>query len=143
MDSFSFEVKGLNRLIKRFDNAPEVLKKEMAAELYFSAKEIEGNAAAAAPTDDSFLRKGIDSEKEGELSWIVKSNAEYSAYVEFGTGDYVEITQGSNLKGLANYAMSFYVNGKGKLPARPFLFPAFQAESLQLIKKIKNILKDL
>lgn len=137
-NNFSFEVKGLNRLIKRFDNAPDYLVKELGAELSYSADEVAANAADAAPKDDGYLWKEIHSKKIGPITYEIISPVEYSAYVEFGTGEFVEIP-----KGLEAYARQFYVNGKGRLHARPFLFPAFQAENIQLIKKIKNILKDL
>ena len=60
----------------------------------------------------------------------------YAAYVEFGTGTKVQIPQG-----LEDYAMTFYVNGKGRLPARPFLFPAWFRESGEFMKRIKEAME--
>lgn len=60
----------------------------------------------------------------------------YAPYVEFGTGSKVKVPSG-----LEDYAMQFFVSGKGRLPARPYLFPAFFVQKEVLLKRIKEILK--
>lgn len=135
---FEFEIKGLARLLKRFDDAPKLLVKELNAEMEVSCDEIANNAAAAAPVDDSNLWKTIIPDKVKDLVFNVEARANYAAYVEFGTGDGADIPTG-----LETYAQQFYVNGKGHMPARPYLFPAYEAEKVNLIRNIKNILKDL
>ena len=63
------------------------------------------------------------------------NNKPYPAWIEFGTGIYVSIPEG-----LEDYAMTFYVNGKGKILPHPFLFPAVERERVELIKRIKELL---
>lgn len=60
----------------------------------------------------------------------------YAPYVEFGTGERVKVPSG-----LEDYAMQFFVSGKGKMPARPYLFPAFFVQKEVLLRRIKEILK--
>lgn len=45
-----------------------------------------------------------------------------AAYYEFGTGAFIDIPPG-----LEEYAMTFYINGQGRIPANAFLFPSFYA----------------
>ena len=66
-----------------------------------------------------------------------------AAYREFGTGlaekPYDADTITSKLpEEWDNYAWSFRVNEKGTLKGSPYLFPAYESERLELIKKIKQ-----
>ena len=62
-----------------------------------------------------------------------------AAYYEFGTGDdaqrYIQSTLPTEWD---EYAFSFYKTGEGTIKHRPFLFPAYEAERIELIKKIKE-----
>jgi phage gpG-like protein len=116
------------------------MQKEIEMEIKASAQMIERNAVRDVPGDQGFLRNGITHFKSGNLQFDIVSNAEYSAYVEFGTGALVDVPEG-----LESYAIQF--KGKGikqvNLPARPFLFSNYHLEKPKLIQRIKNILADL
>ncbi|SEA59087.1 hypothetical protein SAMN05192529_13124 [Arachidicoccus rhizosphaerae] len=58
--------------------------------------------------------------------WIVSTQTPESAYVEFGTGlfakRYVPGLPGS----WQQMAWNFYINGKGRTPSFPYLYPAYE-----------------
>jgi len=107
------------RKIKNFGKETEEIVKE---ELQSSIDDIYNEALMRAPADmggGGGIRGSAYKDVAG-LTGEVGFRNKYAAYVEFGTGTKVQIPQG-----LEDYAMTFYVNGKGRLPARPFLFPPF------------------
>ena len=137
---FTFTLEGADKVLAGLKSLPETLKKEIEAEIQFSSMAIERAAVMDAPADMGFLRNGISSFKSGDLQFDVVSNANYSAYIEFGTGALVNVPAG-----LEAYAMQF--KGRGirqvNLPARPFLFTNYLKEKPKLIARIKNIIADL
>ena len=58
-----------------------------------------------------------------------------AAYHEFGTGDFAKALVGTLPQDWQLYAKSFYVNGMGRLPAKPYMFPALSEETI----RIKNM----
>lgn len=118
--------------IKAFSQASKEIVQE---ELTVSIDEIYNNAMINSPADMG-AGGGIRSsgykevtEFEGEVGF--RNN--YAPYLEFGTGTKVQIPAG-----LEDYAMEFYVNGQGRLPAKPFLFPAFFKESGEFLKRVSD-----
>lgn len=113
-------------------------------EISASCDNIVIKAVNDAPADEggggAGLKGGISKRPSGKIQFDVVSARDYSAYVEFGTGALVRVPSK-----LQDYAMQF--KGAGvrdvNLPARPFFFPAFESERVELIKNIKNVLKDL
>src|SRR5690606_16361151 len=94
------------------------------------------------PKDLAKLAQGIqvfeDTLKANQgIRYRVVATENYSAYVEFGTGDRVEVPPG-----LEDWAMQFYVNGQGSTPAQPFLYPAFQVISKQYLADLKQIVDE-
>ena len=61
-----------------------------------------------------------------------------AAYIEFGTGAHVEVP--NEWKGLA---WQFYVNGKGTLPPKPYLYPAFSQGREQYQKQLEKAIEAL
>jgi hypothetical protein len=123
------------RKIKNFGKETEEIVKE---ELQVSIDEIYNNALIKAPADmggGGGIRGSAFKQVNG-LDGEVGFRNRYAAYVEFGTGTKVQIPQG-----LEDYAMTFYVNGKGRLPARPFLFPAWFKGSGEFMKRIKEAME--
>jgi hypothetical protein len=68
----------------------------------------------------------------------VTASGPLAAYHEFGTGGAAAVYTQALPNDWDEYAMSFYVTGKGTLPETPYLFPAYESERLELIKKIKQ-----
>lgn len=105
---FTIKVDGLDRAIKRFDQYPKKLRTEINGEFEDTAQEMEQRAKSAAPKDQGFLVNMISSFKERDLQYAVVSGADYSPYVEFGTGVKVRVPAG-----LESYANQFRGGQKG------------------------------
>lgn len=139
----AFELKGFQKVAKKFEKLPEVLKEEIDMECLASALNIEKNAKRDAPKDTGFLANMIShspTSPTGKMDYKVYSGAKYSAYVEFGTGALVDVPAG-----LENYAMQFKGEGKRQvnLPARPFFFPNVFREEAELVKRVKAVIKSI
>lgn len=102
--SFPITITGLDDLLAKLKNAPASLTKAVDIELKDGAEQMASIAKNASPANTGTLRQGIGSEKDStiDLSYNVFSNAEYSAFVEFGTGSKVDIPSG-----LEEYAAQF------------------------------------
>ena len=123
------------RKIKSFGKDTEEIVKE---ELQVTIDDIYNEALQRAPADmgGGVGIRGSAFKQVNGLDGEVGFRNRYAAYVEFGTGTKVQIP-----KGLEDYAMEFYVNGKGRLPARPFLFPAWFRESAEFLKRIREAME--
>ena len=141
--AFTFELQGYDKLVNELSKKSSELAVRVDAEIQDSAEAIRGKAVRRAVANfggGNGLRSGIGIEKTGKLSWTVYSSKDYSAYVEFGTGAYVNVPVG-----LENYAIQF--KGKGikqvNLPARPFFFNSYEEERKKLIETLKKVLGTL
>jgi HK97 gp10 family phage protein len=132
---------GLTRLIQRLKKLGPEMEKLVEAEIADTALRIERRAAQWAPKDMGFLHNSIKAERYAALQWQVSAQVRYAAFVEFGTGGLVDIPAG-----LEEYARKFMaprpVKREVNLPARPFFFPAYRAESAELDKRLKTILAE-
>lgn len=157
--AFAFQIKGLGEFLKSMDNMPNQIKQQLDIELTTTAFAIEADAKKLAPVDLGNLVNNIRvTRNEPLLKWI-SSEAEYSAYVEFGTGTNVTIWPG--FQDLEGYALQFKGEGKqGKHPvkfrdgtwrmvpyqlnlrARPFFFPSFQVHTAGLLDRLKKIIEE-
>lgn len=73
-----------------------------------------------APKDTGKLAQSIFYEKKRDgLGARVTANVNYAPYVEFGTGGMINIPSG-----FEDLAKKFFVNGKGRMKAQPYLIPA-------------------
>ena len=104
------QIKGLDKILSRLKDAEEDIILEVDAELGAASAEMELLAKNAAPVNLGFLRNNISSSRLGDLAYEFVSQADYSAYVEFGTKTYVKVP-----KGLESYASQFRGKGKGNL----------------------------
>ena len=136
--SFSITI-DKKRFQDELDKEYKALLDEMDAEVSAAAINITKAAVMAAPVRQSKGTKGglkssIAYKPLGFLDYEVVAPITYAPYVEFGTGGLVQIP-----KGFEDLAQQFYVNGKGRNRAQPFLIPAFIFETEQLEKRLKAI----
>jgi hypothetical protein len=130
--------------IKNFGKETEEIVKE---ELTVSIDEIYNEALRRSPADmgGGGGIRGSAFKQVANLEGEVGFRNRYAAYVEFGTGAEVDKgfaqQYGTPPEGLPTYAMEFFVNGKGRLPARPFLFPAWFKEGPEFLKRIKEAME--
>lgn len=137
---FKLDINNNEFAIGEFNTRLKNIKEKIARTIGNSLYIIEGNAKSACPVDLGGLRQSITTELfndqiGGRVVCMENTIPPIGAYVEFGTGEYAAK---SVPPGLEDYAMQFYVNGKGHMPAHPFLFPAFFAEQEVLLDKLTN-----
>lgn len=63
----------------------------------------------------------------------------YAAYVEFGTGQYAAAYVPTLDPEFQALARTFYVNGKGRMRAQPYLIPAYLQEGKRLADRLRNL----
>lgn len=105
-----------------------------------SITEVEIKATRQAPTfvsiDKSFSNSGLT----GEVG--VMGENPIAAYIEFGTGLHAAQLLTSYPAWIRDIAMAFYVNGRGTLKAKPYLFNNFMVVEEKFISKLNSILNE-
>jgi len=66
----------------------------------------------------------------------VSTSGVESVYLEFGTGNFARVLLGNYPADWKEMAMRFYINGQGRTPAQPYLYPAFQREKQETVLDI-------
>ena len=128
-----------NVLIKTIKALTDKKIKQIEYATKANAEELASLAKRNAPKDLGKLAQSIQNfedtiSKNIGTKYRVVVTEKYGAYVEFGTGDRVEVPDG-----LTDWAMQFYVNGQGHTPAQPFLYPAFKQIKKQYLADLKDI----
>lgn len=124
----------LNKLKKLAND----LAKEVDMELGAAAEEIGLLAKQKAP---SYIASQISVEKLSPLRYSINSNYIYSAYIEFGTGNFFKNYQGVLTNEWKQIAQEFYVNGLGRTPQQPFLYPSVTAVKPKLYKRLNTLIR--
>lgn len=132
----TIKIEGLDKTLARFD----IKKFEPQIQTCFDkfGLRVELESKQAVIVDDGRLKNSIFQEP-GRLSSTVGASADYAAYVEFGTGPYAAKYVSILPKQWQELAMTFYVNGKGRLPAHPYLYPSFNKAKDKLIEDLNKI----
>lgn len=127
-------------IANQLKNYSQSIQRKIGNEIKASAFTIAANAKRDAPKDKGRLVQLI-SVKQGATVFDIEviSQADYSAYVEFGTGSGVRITPGFE-------AIAALARGRGirnrNYPAVPFFYGNYVAEKVKLIKRITDIIKN-
>ncbi len=132
----------LNKLNKKIANLKLYSKQGLSNEVGRTAMEIVGKAKGSAPKDTGNLAQQIATEPSGKgIDVVSKSN--YSPYVEFGTGDEVELTDMLDLGIDESYAAQFKGASQDRvhLPARPFFFSSARVGFKNMLKRVEKQLK--
>lgn len=108
----------LNISITKIESIVHETIKEYAEKIFTEAMA----GLANAPRIKATFRLDDLGVKNGVTIW---SDEEIAAYIEFGTGDYAKQYLSGKPEEMVQEAMKFYVSGKGRLEASPYLFPAF------------------
>lgn len=138
MSALNIALVGNGEFSDRIKNLTGTMLTDVLNEIKASVENMDGNAKALAPVDLGALKQSV---YWGQIAdgGEVGTDLEYAPYVEFGTGDLVDVPAG-----LEDYAMQFKGAGvrKVNLPARPFLYPAYQAEKPELLKRILEVINE-
>lgn len=143
MIRFHSRIEGLEKVIKKIDAYDKSLSTGISLALDEGAALAASTARVTAPTGKrGLLKASIGSSSLGKYDKQFYALAPYSAYVEFGTGSRVfEAKSGFMFTPeMKEFASEFYVNGRGRMPASPFMFPALELAKKEIIKNIKKIL---
>lgn len=160
----SFE---LNRILADIQTQTEIVLNEIDFEFEASCLNIVAQAKIKAAKDFGKLAQQISYVKEGRLQYTIVSGSDYSAYMEFGTKDFVDIPEGweevaEAFKGVSInsggltlyqaikawaqrnaidnvYGVYIKILHRG-VYAHPYLIPAYEEEVPKLLKRIKSIL---
>lgn len=142
-NTFDIQLTGLNEFVNSLNNKAAAFKRELKAEVEASAKSWVELAVTAAPVDKGILKGGITYYPSGEpdqLEFEIVSNANYSAYQEWGTIDKVEVPAE-----YADYAAQFKGRGirkNGGVRARHFFFRHKEQISTDLLRNVENLKED-
>jgi HK97 gp10 family phage protein len=127
----------LSKLNKKLDKLRAFESQKVSNELGKTGLEIVRLAKRAAPVDKGTLRQSISAQKSGKTINIV-ANAKYSPYVEFGTGDDVDLDDMLRLGIPPSYAEQFRgkTGRKVNLPPRPFFFSSARVGFKNLLNRL-------
>lgn len=135
------EIKGFDKLIRKFN---ELGKADFVkAEILGAAFQIEADAkqnAASIPNIPPEIKQMISHRIINDgLTAVINQNAlPMGAYIEFGTGVYVKVADEWR-----DMAWQFYVNGKGRLRATPYMYPAFQKGRKIFIEALRKKMRQI
>lgn len=141
MSSLNFNISGLSTALAKIDQLGTGATKIVEYEIKAFGVDTVNDAKANTPVDLGYLRNSIQFNTVTPLEAFINVNAFYAAYVEFGTGAEVFISDFIFTPEMKAYAATFFVNGKGNLPARPYLFPAYEKNRILLIERFKGYTK--
>lgn len=104
---------------------------------------IQNSAKLRAPADSGRLRNSIAISFENDgVSGVVGTNLEYAPYVEFGTGIYAAGGAGRKTPWVYfNAKLGRFVRTIGS-PPRPFLLPAFNAQTPIFARDVERMLRE-
>lgn len=139
---FRVKTDGFKSLEKRLEGMSKEVVQEVSdsidKNIFEINKEQVANVTKVNAVDTGHLRRSNGFEVSQPTYKELFNNADYSVYVEMGTGGLVEVP-----KELTEYAMQF--KGKGirkiNLPARPFFFPPFFKKRAKILRDILKVIK--
>lgn len=73
--------------------------------------------------------------------FVEKSAGDVAAYVEFGTGQDASAYLATLPQEWREEARRFYVNGKGTIINKPYLYPAYIKYRTEFLKEVKDLVK--
>jgi hypothetical protein len=135
-DKLLKDIKGLR------DNLIDELDAEMGASIQDMVTDAKKYAIKSAPTGR--LANSITSLKDGssKLSYHLKAEVRYAAYVEFGTGPLAAQYTANLDEDWKEYAWEFKEEIDGHTPAKPFMYPSVQKNFPIMIKNMTKIIEN-
>lgn len=134
---------GLDSVLKKFGQLPQRVTTLTKAAVSRNTNQIYAESISRVPKNLNNLASSGEktvTDFTGTVSYG-GGGVDYAAYVEFGTGLFASQYLSGMPKEIKTYAFTFYVNGKGRMPAQPFLIPAYLKYRKQFFKDMKDIAK--
>jgi HK97 gp10 family phage protein len=136
------KIRGTSQVLNRLKRVSSQATLQTKSAVVRNTDQIYAQALSNVPVLDGYLRgSGNTSYLNNQLTGTVAFGgqaAPYAPYVEFGTGSGVNVPQG-----FSDYAMQFYVNGKGTMKAQPFLIPAYLKYRKVFLSDMRKIAKNI
>lgn len=135
MAKLSFKVTGVAQYKNSLRQYAKAVQQAANEALKQGAENIASNARAncRVPSIASTINMG-----KSANGYEVTTQGVQSAYLEFGTGNFAAATTSNMPKDWKDMAMEFYINGLGRSPAQPYLYPAYTRERAVIETEIKN-----
>ncbi|SMC45755.1 hypothetical protein [Pedobacter africanus] len=132
---------GAEKLIKRLNELgkADFVRSEIAAasfQIEFDAKQNASSITNAPPEVVQLISRSVIN--NGLTAVINQNSLPMGAYIEFGTGGHVKVADEWR-----DMAWQFYVNGKGRLRAHPYMYPAFVKGRDMFIKSLRAKIRQL
>lgn len=144
-------ITGLDKAISMLTTKFVRIQNAVQDEIIRTGEAIKSDAASNAASIGFFDSNGNFVELNGKIQGTTFNSGNgyriwvdagaMGAYIEFGTGEYAAATVGNYDQEWRKLAYSFYVNGQGRLPARPYLYPAFIKNTTGLIDRLRTKIK--
>ena len=91
MAAINVTLSGVDEVIRRLNQYPEKIQKEVGAELKLAAQEVRRLAIKDAPANNGRLRNSIIVDQDGPLHHLTAVQNSYAAYQEWGTKSKIKI----------------------------------------------------
>ena len=143
-------VRGAKEVIRDLVNFGKEAERYIAQVTEVAAREIQGEAKQnvplvlkynygnETPSELHEVAQSISVSRQSEFKWEVSQNSTLGAYVEFGTGAYVEVADEWK-----DIAWTYYVNGKGLMLPQPYFYPAWVQGKKQYVQDLEDVLEML
>lgn len=133
------KIEGMRTFLSNLNKYKKEIEKDVDSSLSKASKEMasEAKANCALPSVASTIQQA-----KIENKYVVTTQGEHSAYLEFGTGNFAKSLLGPYPKDWKDMAMKFYINGLGRTPSQPYLYPAYQKNAgeaiMEIIEKVEG-----
>lgn len=137
-------IKGLATVTNALKKKGAAIEQGVKDQLLLAASNIEADAYRDRPSDKIEIFK--DQSSSGLTQTIEASsfgNVPLAAYLEFGTGSGYKAIEGTLEPEARELARQFYVNGQGRLPARPYLLPAYYRHRKIFLSNLRKLVKKI
>lgn len=138
------KLSGFAKLKKELNSLPNQVDLIIKSVLQEYGQKIFNDAMSKLPSGASSIKGtySIEYKNNGFVVNIGTEN-EIAAYIEFGTGDFATSYLSGQTQEVKDDAIKFFVNGEGKMPAKPYLFPAYYKYKDQIAPEINKRIQAL
>lgn len=137
---FKLEIKGLKETLDKLGQEGDELKKMIDFTIAANVEAMAGEAKNRVPTDTGRLKNSITANKITQYSYTLVAQADYAAYVEFGTGNlFVQLPE-SYWNDLAAQFKASPRKRLVNLPPRPYLRPSVNRIYPIMLKDLEDLL---
>jgi hypothetical protein len=136
---FTISFEGLEQTIKELKSTVSDIEEKVDFAIAINVDNMVTEAKQRVPIDDSRLINSISRKPIKKYQQELVAGVFYAPYIEFGTGKYAaSYVQGIDVE-WSKLALQYYINGQGRIPARPYLYPSYKRIFPILVKDIENL----